>query len=663
MNKNALNISDLEKYTFAKYSGELHSSEKFNSYSKNAILNNLPSYPINDINYEKYSNKMIINNNKDINYNQINITHYNKSPLKHKYNNINNINNINIISQNDFNHNTNYNNINKININRTNQYSFSKERKLDRKKFRTPDKNFNYNKFNYFNSNNSEKRIQFDNNKSKNKKLNNIINYNNENITYKSNKKSKKRALTPDETFYGDDIKNMSKNNYNKNLNLNPIDYNRNININNINIINNKTKEYDLKTKHDGLLFKDDSLSQYTYNDTNSNKENNSDINNIKLYNFSSSMKNKTEYDTKYDMRNIKITTEKILDYNNLSYKDNKKTDYLNYQESCFNTRLPRGAKVPIISKTNNKNLNQSVIYNNNNKTPSPIRKNSNYLGSSIINYKNKKYLKYTRSVSSEPEMKKINNKLKQKYFKLKLPKKDYSPNNSYSKNSEENYHVNSCINNKFNKIFKNINNSCGNYNSSLNNNDKSSSHSNDKNYNMTQPDFSKSLYNWNSGNPNNINKLFNKDETNSIKNLNNNKDLHYKYLKYDSQIYNYQSYIESYGSTSKDNQSIKSNKTLKTKKYNFEKFLNINNNTTKLSTNNNTYDDNSNNTNSLYNKEIKNNKIVGTSTIEEVHFNFVNILQNTKNMIEAQENTTRDKVIYNNVNSTTIILEEIDIE
>ena len=31
--------------------------------------------------------------------------------------------------------------------------------------------------------------------------------------------------------------------------------------------------------------------------------------------------------------------------------------------------------------------------------------------------------------------------------------------------------------------------------------------------------------------------------------------------------------------------------------------------------------------------------------------------------MIEAQENTTRDKVIYNNVNSTTIILEERDIE
>ena len=103
-----------------------------------------------------------------------------------------------------------------------------------------------------------------------------------------------------------------------------------------------------------------------------------------------------------------------------------------------------------------------------------------------------------------------------------------------------------------------------------------------------------------------------------------------------------------------------------KIRNYYFEKYLNINNNTAtaKLSTNNNTYDENTNNTNSLYNKEIKNNfKNVGSSTIEEVHFNFVNILQNTKNMMEKQENIIKDKVICNSVNSTTIILEEKEIE
>ena len=49
----------------------------------------------------------------------------------------------------------------------------------------------------------------------------------------------------------------------------------------------------------------------------------------------------------------------------------------------------------------------------------------------------------------------------------------------------------------------------------------------------MTQPDFSNSLYNWNLG-KHYSNKLLNKEENNSVKNLNNNKDLYYKYLKYD---------------------------------------------------------------------------------------------------------------------------------
>ena len=65
-----------------------------------------------------------------------------------------------------------------------------------------------------------------------------------------------------------------------------------------------------------------------------------------------------------------------------------------------------------------------------------------------------------------------MNNKLKNKYFKLKLFNKDYSPSNSFSNKSKENSNVNSCINNKYNKMFNNVNTSCGNYNSSLYNND-----------------------------------------------------------------------------------------------------------------------------------------------------------------------------------------------
>ena len=151
MLKNDLNIADIDRYTFSKYSNEIHGIENFpkiNSILNNSVIRYQSVYPINNIKVEKYPNK-------DINYNRLNITHYDQSPLKKKYNNINNINNINIISQNmnQANYNTNFNNINKINISGSKKYSFSKERKFDKRKFRTPDKYMNYNKFNFIKSN------------------------------------------------------------------------------------------------------------------------------------------------------------------------------------------------------------------------------------------------------------------------------------------------------------------------------------------------------------------------------------------------------------------------------------------------------------------------------------------------------------------------------
>ena len=58
-----------------------------------------------------------------------------------------------------------------------------------------------------------------------------------------------------------------------------------------------------------------------------------------------------------------------------------------------------------------------------------------------------------------------------------------------------------------------------------------------------------------------------------------------------------------------------------------------------------------------------ENNKVINTNTIEEVHLNFVNILQNTKNMMEIQESNSKDKIIYNSKNSNVLIVEERDIE
>jgi len=58
--------------------------------------------------------------------------------------------------------------------------------------------------------------------------------------------------------------------------------------------------------------------------------------------------------------------------------------------------------------------------------------------------------------------------------------------------------------------------------------------------------------------------------------------------------------------------------------------------------------------------KDSKNNKM---DTIEEVHLNLVNILQSTKNMVRTQENMDKDKIIFNNTNSSVIIVEERDLE
>ena len=79
------------------------------------------------------------------------------------------------------------------------------------------------------------------------------------------------------------------------------------------------------------------------------------------------------------------------------------------------------------------------------------------------------------------------------------------------------------------------------------------------------------------------------------------------------------------------------------------------NNLITKSSTNTN---DDINSSNSIISK---NNQIA--DSIEEIHFNFVNVVQSSRNLVKIQENTQIDKIINNNSNSTVIMVEERDIE
>ena len=95
--------------------------------------------------------------------------------------------------------------------------------------------------------------------------------------------------------------------------------------------------------------------------------------------------------------------------------------------------------------------------------------------------------------------------------------------------------------------------------------------------------------------------------------------------------------------------QKIKSKKILNNK-------LNcVNNFITKSSTN--TYDDiNSSNSNVSRNNQI-------LDSIEEIHFNFVNVVQSSRKLMKIQENLEVEKIINNDPNSTVFMVEERDIE
>ena len=699
MNSYENDLKDLEKYTFSKHLNNNYHDRvsQINSFTNNFILN---YQPLNNINNKTYNNNIKIfqklNDNskeeeKDINYNELNIVSHQKSPLE--YNNINNINNLNIISFYKNNKIRNYNNLNNVNFHKINNInsinndlfkinSFSKDDQIGyKRKYKTPDRNMNYNNFNYKTPDNYERRNRLYNNDQQNISDKNIQIYNKINYNESFIKKNNRKALTPDNTN-ARNAKNFKI--IKKSINSIPINKN-NLNLKRINISDNNN----INTKINDL-YRDLHLNYNNLSLGNSGKQN---IINNKFKNNNSHIIRYNYYKQKLSTNNInnKINTNYNNSHNSsMSSIVSKTNEYIKYSESCFNTRLPRGAKLPIL----NKNLLRSVSCN---KTPSPIRKNNTFLSNSFYNSKSKKQPKYNRSSSSDNFKENIN-KLRQ-VFKLKNTDSNYSPDSSflniYNKNlsnsclsqynffNNRNYNKNSMYRNNFYNI-------SGYNNSSLYNNKINTSYLNEKNYNMTQPELNKPLYNL--GNISDINKIFNKSECNIIDSKNNyfnnnigNNEFQYNYNNNnDSQSCNYKSYIESYNNEnikensknnnnnawkceiSNNNKTSKMNKNnnlYKNKKINLSIgniIKNNNNYCTKLSTNNNTFDENSNNNNNSCCKDSNNSKM---DTIEEVHLNLVNILQSTKNMVRTQENIDKDTIIFNNANSSVIIVEERDLE
>ena len=330
MSINEEDILNLEKYTFSKYkknnANNMEKFSQFNSYKNKFLLNYQPS---SNINNKTYSNKLeLMNNtnepfkNKEIKYNKINIEPHQKSPMKN--NNINVKNNSNLMAQyrNKANQIRNYNHLNNTNINNidmvyNNLYnkkiSVSKDKNVQKRKFKTPDKYLNYNNFNYLTPNESFYKNSFYNESKNNSKQNleiiNRINYN-DNIRRKVNNRRIRKALTPDNTNARNsrNFKNIKNNafipinNDNNNINLKPVNfgkYNNKI-INNNNYNNLITQKLDNLNKANYML----SLGNSAYNQWGINS--NIDINmNKNKYNYTTSIKNKTNYNQKSNINNI----------------------------------------------------------------------------------------------------------------------------------------------------------------------------------------------------------------------------------------------------------------------------------------------------------------------------------------------------------------------
>lgn len=396
MNVYENDLKDLENYTFSKHWNNINNHENFsqiNSYTNNFILN---YQPLNNINNKVYNNNIKIlqktnlniniNKEKDINYNELNISSNQKNPLKSN-NNINHINNINIISFNknnnkirNYNHinNINGNNINNLNIINNHLFkkkSISKDNKIEHKyKYKTPDKYMNYNNFNYITPDETRKRKRLYNNDSKisldkNIQMFNKINYN-ESIRRKTYYRKIKKALTPD-------LANTKKirNFKNDKINVNKIPNNKNYknaNLKPINLANNNESNCKIIKKIDDL-YKD---KNYQYNDlsfeVSENQNNNIFNKNREICYYLKSHAN--NFNNK-----INNINDNISNNGSLNPVMNNKNEYLKCSQSCFNNRLPRGAKPPILDK----NL---LKIGSCNKTPSPMRKNNSYISNSFYN-------------------------------------------------------------------------------------------------------------------------------------------------------------------------------------------------------------------------------------------------------------------------------------
>ena len=317
-------------------------------------------------------------------------------------------------------------------------------------------------------------------------------------------------------------------------------------------------------------------------------------------------------------------------------YQKNNK--YNNYNEKKFNTRLLKPDKLPILTNASKDKLSKSFCSRDN----SNDRENKYFLGNKnrniLTNIKLNKNKKEFNKLNIQNYYSKAINRTKSTDIMLnqrinsnnKIASKNNISNNSHLKHNSKNRNNNFLINNI---SYENINNKSNNTHHNL--------------FNNQLMDTNNTTFNFSQKNNNLL--FFNKENfiNNKLKNNENNNSFSKKKTEKNNNNINTSTFLE----IAQQKINYKNNiSKIKNSKYN-----GTNNFITKSSTNTN---DDVNSSNSL---NSRNNIIL--DSIEELHFNFVNIELSSRNLMKTQENLEGEKIINNNPNSTVIMVEERDIE
>ena len=344
----------------------------------------------------------------------------------------------------------------------------------------------------------------------------------------------------------------------------------------------------------------------------------------------SNSMENCDVLNNSLSRNILKEFKKKKNNFDKYVTKINNNNYYTNNMK--FNPKLIKGGKLPELTSLSKEKLSKSFCSNNNyNESKNLLGRKNNCLFSNLnLNRVQKDFNKlYNQNCYSKVIQ-------RSKSTDAKLIKK----NNSNYLNQNKNYLKRNSKNKINPKLINNIS-----YENIIRHNNTNNYNSKNQNNFYTTFNLSKKINNFDSSQKNNKTKYYENDNNLVFTKINNKENKGINLSGYN-----------------KNNISLKSNtflemaqQKIKSKKIINNKLNCVNNFITKSSTN--TYDDiNSSNSNVSRNNQI-------LDSIEEIHFNFVNVVQSSRKLMKIQENLEAEKIINNNPNSTVFMVEERDIE